>query len=263
MDWEKQDNELRKLMEGSDFLPESENWNGAEKWQSFTRKKRLLQGREIKHHWIWAVAACLVGMLGFTFYFRVVNPLQTTPLHLVLETKPEAKASENQSEAVPLQAGEIVLGSEKSAVPNASVLRVNPVNMNSVAGNKGLPKENMPNETPLTKHAPLTEEPISVVAAKTENQVSPVVTDAIGNMEAATPISNEPLVAVNSAKKPKIKVVHFNELHGKPPFTPPLFVQSKKEIQAMDGGPWQPLENRRDAFMSIRIDMSSSPKKSF
>lgn len=260
MDWEKQDNELRQLMDGADFLPEEERWNAVAGWKKLQKKRQPFK-KGLSGYWMQlTAAACLVGMLGFgLWWMQEDNPL--TEADIVVQNKNDNTVYGNKveiSEQVNTQ-----LNTSISIYPEKENSTNNFSTQNSLIRNEKKQKGN--------KHIQQTiiENPTeSITVQKDEtviiagNEYGKVNNENVVVEAPAAPANIPDIASIVPMKKPKMKVIHYNELNGKHATAPPVFVLTKKSETEWENLAVQNATTQRSQPYSLKIDISPAPKKS-
>lgn len=266
MDWEKQDNELRQLMEGHAFLPDQETWNATAAWKKLRQKQNKVAKRPVP---VWirlSVAACLAGLLGLAGWYLLSRQFSPGPVEAVAG-KGNADKKQRVDQSV---LGEIAQPSVKpdkgknmqqSIGPEAtggSMVKVKSQGKEQEAHNRiqnreGLHKTmaTIPADTFVTSRA---------VAAVIPNTAVIVPTPADNTAE-NNPATSGAMVAAPD-KKPKTRVVHFNQLGSAQPAVVPVYAQTKKLFFEPGSLLVQSSQNPAEQSFQLKIDISPAPKKS-
>jgi hypothetical protein len=264
MDWEKQDNELRKLMDGSDFLPEGELWDAGETWKKMQRNNQPLKAnRRI----IWlrlATAACVVGLLGIGLVWFQRGNHVTKPL-IELVTKVEENGSKagiqakvmdsikNQVEN-PSPSGAIIPLPENRNTNTANAVREKNEKHSILPGNNKVDEE-------LSKEA--------VAFTNIEGSANAIVINEVaentgkGTLPEVTATEAEiKTLALAPVKVKKIMVIHYNELKGNRTAPPPGFALIKKSPFEWESIAMQAPSTPNEPSFQLKIELSPAPKKS-
>ncbi len=261
MDWEKQDNELRKLMDGADFLPEEERWNAVAGWKKLQQKKQPSK-KGLSGYWMQlTAAACIVGMLGFGLWWMQEDNSKTETDIFVqnknIDNKNDInidkieKAQNNSSISGKVETGNITNNFSKETTSLSK--EINKDNHSKI--HKAYVKN--PREDTIKQDDEI------VLFYGNENEMNNGFNKANAVVIAPEAPSKTPDVAsAVPVKKPKMKVIHYNELNGMHATSPPVFVLTKKsdiewENLAVQNAPTQKLYP-----YSLKIDISPAPKKS-
>ena len=264
MDWEKQDNELRKLMEGSSFLPEGEDWNTHNGWKKLQQKKEPEQ-RKIMPVWLrLTAAACVAGLLGVGFwYLQKSNSIAQTDDTLVKQHEPQP--FEREPSVKLLKAEREFANLEASSQPeNDNVLTIlddrftdskqklsgQVIEIKKDAGLRMIEKRNEM-DSPGDELTP------AVPDKPTDSKIITEVTEI-----AELNLSSSLAVVPAPAKKSNPRVIHYNQLNGLKSTPPPVFAQTKKSYAEWDGFAQQSVSNPKEPPFQLKIDISPSPKKS-
>jgi hypothetical protein len=264
MDWEKQDNELRKLMEGSSFLPEGEEWNTHSGWENL---QQLKQAEKPKGMPVWlrlAAAACVAGLLGGGFwYLQKSNSIAQADDTFVkkhepqpLEREPSVELLKAEREFANLEApsqleNDIVLTiSEDKFTDSKQKLSGQVIEIKKDAGLSMIEKRNV-------MDSPGIELTLTVPDNPGDSKINTEVTEIT-----EPDLSSSLAVVPASAKKSKPRVIHYNQLNGLKSTPPPVFAQTKKSYAEWDGFALQSLSNPKEPPFQLKIDISPSPKKS-
>ncbi len=266
MDWEKQDNELRKLMQGPDFLPDSENWDANGAWQKLMGKKQPAKQR-IAPIWMrWAAAACVVGLLGMGYWILQTNHKSIQPdgetgrqnvvqPNGLVEQKISEPDSKKQLPSIStLNENTAGIKNETAKVENSKSKNIEKDNANKPKGKPGSVELNKDVTAGNEKNLLSTSDKLSNIADPEKQALTVII-----------PAEPEPLsIAVVPAPvaKPKIRVVHYNQLSGNQSTSPPVFVQTKKNQSEWEGLALQAATTRKEPTFQLKIDISPAPKKS-
>lgn len=256
MDWEKQDNELRKLVDGADFLPDGERFDSAASWKKMQEKNRPSQ-KKIFAPWMrMAVAACIVGLLGLLVW-RVQIQNDFTPADPVV--KNNKKTTKN---VPPIQSTQQASATDTNQHTTAST-----ENKTFTSPSFRIPaskqKETEPPvigtvEKNMAQHDVLiTEGQKNIPVIIPDNHTQPANATA-----SALPIDMPNTAATAAPKKPTLRVVHYNDLKGNFSTPPPVFVQTKKSDNEWQQLVLQNAASSREHPLSIKIDINPAPKKS-
>ena len=264
MDWEKQDNELRKLMAGSDFLPDGEIWDARETWKKLERKNHPLKAdRRI----IWlrlATAACVVGLMGIGFLWFQRKSLLVNPVNSMVKTTEE---NGNQKGRNPE-----LIDSDKNQVETQSTTQaIIPLTKNE--NNFSSNAIQLQNEKPsIQRNNKKEDEELSKAAIVSTNIESPENTIVINEVaentnrgtlvDVTTTEAEMQTIAAVPAKLKKIKVIHYNELKGNRSTPPPGFAQIKKSQFEWESIAMQALSTPKEPSFQLKIELSPAPKKS-
>lgn len=251
MEWEKQDNELRKLMENADFLPDGEKWDAAYAWHKFRTEKE--GAAKQKKRWLpLATAACAAAMFGLFFWwsmpFSGSNNISTTkkvavPKAVIAVQQPITTApvlNNNQSEKNTITAA--VAKTNASTSPRSSTNSQQWEVVEKVDDSAALVKANS----------------LFAVTAAQPELINPAFTTSVPE----GPITNTNQPQVTVAKKPAIRVIHYNSLNSSSPVVPPVFVQLTRSASQWNMQEMQPVENAKHPAVMLKIDLSPVPKKS-
>lgn len=265
MDWEKQDNELRSLMAGTDFLPDGENWNVQERWNKLQQKKQPAKRKRIP---VWvrlAAAACAVGLFGGGIWY-----IQSS--HSFTKSGEEfVKQGSNQSvePAKNINAKGTIPGSENLQETTREISdMLQPTPPYGVTGNERFidgqtaiqhdknagSKRGEHNNQSVTQEKALVNETTDTKYDTGFAVVEPVLPEEV--------IPQTIVVVPAPALKSKPRVVHYNQLSGMQSTPPPAFVLTKKSYAEMDAFAMQPLSNQKEPPFQLKIDISPAPKKS-
>jgi hypothetical protein len=263
MDWEKQDNELRQLMDGADFLPDEERWNAVDGWRKLQQKRVPSKKRMLGLWKQLAAAASVVGILGFGLWWlqmenaanRMNDVVNNTEVRNTIGVKVESIDQNNVQQNL--------MNSDITANQNIK----NRFNKETQAlknnvkqkGNKYI-SQSLVNSIPESKMLQHKGDEV-VVAMESknemeENNVNPAVTTT------SAQDSKPEMASIAAVKKPKIRVVHYNELNGMQATAPPVFVLTKKSEMEWENLAVQSATNQRSQPYSLKIDISPAPKKS-
>lgn len=265
MDWEKQDNELRRLLEGDSFLPENETWNAKESWKKLQQKKQPVKRRMMPVWLRLSAAACVAGMLGVgIWYFQAAGPFSAQGEALVNMDKSATIKSEESKENVKAQTlPEIVPAStrarEEQVHSAAGGKHVAAIKSPAKPGfqqhgtNTVFNGEKTKNTTQLpepgTATAAIEKQPGTGVSSGVQSEPAAVMPDALSVLPAPV-------------KKSRPRVVHYNQLSGIQSTPPPAFVQTKKNNSEWEGLVVQSATNQTDKPFQLKIDISPAHKKS-
>jgi cytoskeletal protein RodZ len=256
MDWEKQDNELRKLMDDADFLPDGERFDSAASWKKMQEKNNPSQ-KKIFAPWMrMAVAACIVGLLGLLIW-RVQIQNDFTPADPVVNTN---KANTKNVPQIPsaLQALSIDSHQQKNAsneiesLASPSFQRLESKQKETEKSVIGTAEKNIAQQDVLI---PETQKNIPAIKPDTPTETSNATAIAL-------PIETSNTAATAAPKKPALRVVHYNDLKGNFSTPPPVFVQTKKSDNEWQQLVLQNAASSREHPLSIKIDINPAPKKS-
>lgn len=251
MDWEKQDNELRKLMQGTDFLPESENWNASKSWQQLLDLKH----GTAKRKWRWlplAVAACAAVLIGIFFWWPAPNTGPSDSVKAEEMTvpalnegwQPTSRAQQADSSTIGEKSEMEVISTDNQLTtptrllvkqePTAVVPRVIDSGASAITSSVASSATSQPETVHLTSTALVQQNPL--------------------------PAADQPPLMVT--KRPALKVVHYNSLNSINAVAPPVFVQLGRFESK-----WQTQESPESAdakqpLAALKIDLSPVPKKS-
>ena len=250
MDWEKQDNELRKLMEGNDFLPDGENWNASKSWQQLREAKEGTTKN--KRRWLpLAAAACAAALVGLFFWWSVPNVVSNE----VATTKQVAVPAKAEGAKLPKPATDIADKTESEKTEVAVVVTKNKTST---------PAGSSPNKKQLEvigkvndSAGSVKENSLVTVSIPQPELINPAAATLVP--ERPLPNTNQPQVTV--AKKPAIKVIHYNSLNSSSPVAPPVFVKLTKSESRWQMQELQEPANTKQSAVMLKIDLSPAPKK--
>jgi hypothetical protein len=265
MDWEKQDNELRVLMDGAGFLPEGETWDAEEGWKKMQQKGQPAHGKKSPVWLRLAAAACFAGLVGSGFWYVQKNDSNART------DKESVKRSVSQPALTGKNLGELKTEPEYQQVPDSSkqineTAQKASVAENTVIANHGEVKVSIRKDfkggSNLTEIKP---ENNNIDEALVINETDKKSETEIALTEQTLQTETIPqAIAVVTApvKKNKPRVIHYNQLSGKQTTSPPLFVQTKKPYPEWDGFAMQSVSNPKESPFQLKIDISPAPKKS-
>jgi hypothetical protein len=251
MDWGKQDNELRKLLEGNDFLPEGENWDAINAWNKFLDTKQ--EANKNRRRWLPLVAAaCVAALAGLFFWLSVPNVVQndiTTKEPVVVPS-----AAKGATQPMVTEPGSENTTIEEAEAEVAALNNGASASSPSLIKNKKLPVIEKVNETAgLDKANSVVT--VSVAPPEMVNPTSPALVQTGSEINTSQP-------QVTVAKKPTIKVVHYNTLNNSSPITPPVFVKLTRSESKWQMQELQDPANAKQPEVLLKIDLSPVPKKS-
>jgi hypothetical protein len=265
MDWEKQDNELRSLMAGTDFLPDGEKWHAQEGWKKLQQKKQPAQRKRIP---VWvrlAATACAVGFFGGGLWF-----IQST--NSVTNSREEfVKQGSNQSvePAKNIHAKGTIPGSENlpgQVQESNKIVHTN--TQPGITGNENFNEGHTVLQTDIKAGLNGGENKDPIETAEDGLVVELPAIESGAKIETVEPIMPDKsipqtiVVVPAPALKSKPRVVHYNQLGGMQSTPPPAFVLTKKSYAEMDAFSMQPLSNQKEPPFQLKIDISPAPKKS-
>jgi hypothetical protein len=263
MDWEKQDNELRQLMEGADFLPDEERWNAVYGWKKLQQKRQPAKRRLLSYWKQLAVAASVVGTLGFGFWWLQKDNAAIGMDDVVKNTEVKNSKGVKVESIEQSNVQQDLTNTDKTANQNIK----NSFNK-EIPALKSEVKQNVEREISKSLVNSASESKIMhqkedelVTAIESKNEIDRNSGDAV----TTTPLvqDNKPEIAsVPAAKKPKIRVVHYNELNGMQATAPPVFVLTKKSAMDWENLAVQNATHQKAQPYSLKIDISPAPKKS-
>lgn len=251
MEWEKQDNELRKLMDNDDFLPDGEKWDAAYAWHKF-RKAKEGAAKQKKRWQPLAAAACAAALVGLFFWWlmpysgsnnistakKVAVPKAVLPVQQAITIAPVLNNTESEKNTITVA----VAKTNASAAPR------------SLTNNQQWEVvEKVDDSAALVIANSL----IAVTAAQPE-LINPAFTTSVP--EGPLPNTNQAQVTV--MKKPAIRVIHYNSLNSSSPVVPPVFVQLTRSASQWNMQEMLPAENAKHPAVMLKIDLSPVPKKS-
>ena len=264
MDWEKQDNELRSLMASSDFLPDGENWNAKEGWKKLQQKKHQPKRKSAVIWLRWSAAACVIGLLGTGIWWMQQNNSGEVENEGIAQVKNvKTPVSNERIISAPV---------EKTLANNVKIQNIKlegEITATEAPGTRGktaFHKKKITKIIDLNGSSPSTLESEAAASNfKKESGKNPET--AISVTPDYTPPESEAMAQtfamVPAPKKPiKQRVVHYNQLVGAPSTSPPVFVQSKKQENEWESIVLQGSGNRKDPMFHLKINISSTPKKS-
>jgi hypothetical protein len=263
MDWERQDNELRKLMDGADFLPEGESWNAVDGWKKLQQKRIPSKKRMLGFGTQLAAAASVVGILGFGLWWlqqdnaanRINDVVGNTEVKNSIGVKVESIEQSNIQQNLTNSDNTANQNIKNSFNREAQALK----NDLKQKNNRNISKS-LVNSIPESKMLDHIEDE-RVAAIERGNEMDKNSGDAV----ATTPLTQDSkpeMASIAAVKKPKIRVVHYNELNGMQATAPPVFVLTKKSEMEWDNLAVQSATNQRSQPYSLKIDISPAPKKS-
>lgn len=226
MAWEKQDNELRKLLEQDDFLPNGEEWDAESGWKKM-ENSRLSENKKKSIFFIrTAIAACIIALLGLGIWVTLFN----------YKTGEEAQASENMAiqpkktikESIPISPKpKVEEQSISSPTPKEYIVTnefINPVKKHFETAQKR-EKIDLPNEIPI-------------VAANEKDPIDKINTEPLivlkspdtNSAKQGAEITANPTAEIAAAvpHKKKIRVIHLNQLQGGQSSSAPAFYLTKR-----------------------------------
>ena len=265
MDWEKQDNELRSLMAGADFLPDGENWNAQEAWKKFQKRKQPTQRKRIP---VWvqlASAACAVGLFGGGIWYMQSNNSFTK------SGKEFTHQGNNQSmkTAKKIDGIKMILGSDNlpgQVQESNKVVHTN--TQPGITGNdnfserKTVIQQDRKAGFKTGENRDIVETAEDDLAVELPAIKSGTMIEVVGPILPNELIPQTIVVVAAPALKSKPRVVHYNQLGGMQSTPPPAFVLTKKSYAEMDAFAMQPLSNQKEPPFQLKIDISPAPKKS-
>jgi len=264
MDWEKQDNELRKLMDGSEFLPDGELWDAGETWKKLQHNNQPLKAnRRI----VWlrlATAACVVGLLGIGLVWFQRKNLLVNPVNNVVKTKEEKgsqkggndeflDSNKNQVETQSTSGAIIPLPENRNTNTANAIREKNEKHSILPGNNKEI--EDLSKEAVVSTNIEGSANAIAIneVAENTGKGALAEVTATEAEMQT---------FAMAPAKVKKIKVIHYNELKGNRSTPPPGFAMIKKSPFEWESIAMQAPSSAKETSFQLKIELSPAPKKS-
>jgi Tfp pilus assembly protein PilE len=263
MDWEKQDNELRQLMDGADFLPDEERWNAVDGWRKLQQKRQPAK-KGLSGYWKQlAAAASVVGILGFGLWWmqqenavnRMNDVVDNTHVRNTIGGKMEAIEQSNVQQK-PVFSDIPEKQSIKNNFNKETQALKNEVKQKSNNNISQFTVNSVP-ESKIMHH----KDDESVAAIESKNEMDKNSGDAVAATPSATDSKPE-MTSIAAVKKPKLRVVHYNELNGMQATAPPVFVLTKKSEMEWENLAVQNTTNQRSQPYSLKIDISPAPKKS-
>lgn len=264
MDWEKQDNELRKLMDGSEFLPEGELWDAGKTWEKLQMKNRPVK-RNKRVIWLrLAAAACAVGLLGIGVMRFQLGSLFTKPGNGMVKTTEVNSGLTNENIKSIANHNK---GLEKQSIPKPIIALQKKQNSltsietsGSIKEKSSATKQNRENEglNELAYGSNKHKVPLDSMVTK-EVEVNPESGMLAEKM--ATGI-NPQIMAVIPAPAKKMKVLHYNELKGNGTTPPPGFALIKKSQFEWENIAMQASSTPKEPSFQLKIELSPATKKS-
>jgi hypothetical protein len=263
MDWEKQDNELRKLMQDSvDFLPEDERWNKNTSWQ------KIKQAKEPERKVIpvgllrYAAAACLIigiSFLGIKYSLRPdIAPRQVKANKEIVVPVESANTQTTDLVDVPINDEANKLDSNQVIVENITLSTTIDDKINNDA--KSVHEKLMQKPNNFVK---MRESSNDLLAQKEEisnpeNLVSKAVSE-VALPKLADEVEND----VVATKKP-MRVIHYNHLSQSSTISPPGFVKQNKLDDTWPAIAQQNKadNNPKDNPLMFKIELTPQTKKS-
>lgn len=265
MEWEKQDNELRSLMAGTDFLPDGEYWNAEEGWKKLQQKKQPKRQKMIPVWLRLTAAACVVGLLGGgIWYIQSTNSLTKSGKEFAHQGSNQAMEPVKKRDGIKVVSGTEHLTGQ--AQDNNEVVHSKP--QSGITGNKNFIERQTvtqqdrkvgfktgENRDPIeTAEEGLAVELPAIKSGTKIEVVGPILPNEL--------IPQTIVVVPAPTLKSKPRVVHYNQLGGMQSTPPPAFVLTKKSYAEMDAFAMQPLSNQKEPPFLLKIDISPAPKKS-
>lgn len=262
MDWEKQDNEFRQLMDGAGFLPDEERWNAVDGWKKLQQKKQPAKKGLVGYWKHLAAAASVVGILGFGLWWlqqdnaanRMDDVVKNTEVKNTIGVKVEA----NQQSSVQQN----LTNFDNTANQNIknSFNKEIPALKNEVKQNVERDRlQSLVNSVPESKIL-LHKEDEVLAEIESKNEVDKYIGNAV--VITTEPEIKPAITSVAAVKKPKIRVVHYNVLIGMHATAPPVFVLTKKSEMDWENLAVQSTTTQRPQPYALKIDISPAPKKS-
>jgi hypothetical protein len=260
MDWEKQDNEIRRLMEGAGFLPDAEIWDESLTWKRLQRKRQGAKRRYPPVIVRLAAAACVAGLLGMGLW-------------ILIKSSPFIESEANTFKKIVVKSSAIKEKPEPSSKKDIDGnLRMETNATLAVTGSSA------PGKTLIIKEKNSPKEPDDLMvvqtgqsfdAGKTGNPEIPVENSgAVAGVKiepATTSISpkTEPQsTGTVPAKVVGLRVVHYNMLNGNTGTPPPVFVKTRKPEPEWEYVAGRATEASTFPSPQLIIDISPTPKKS-
>ncbi len=259
MDWEKQDNELRNLMEGSGFLPDSEAWDDHLMWKKLQQKRQSVRRRYLPVSFRLAAAACISGLIGIGLWTIISSSFFTKDEAKAFKKVP-AKSLVGNGEAKP--SGKSKINENLSLDPSeAKAVSKPPVpGKTQVKYEKNFPKK--PDDLMLVQKGTTIETegqvnpetPLENNGALTAGIIEPAISNGSPKIE-PQPTGTPPAQAV------KLRVVHYNMLNANTGTPPPVFVKKRKPEPEWDYVVGRASEPSTHPSPQLKIDISPAPKK--
>jgi hypothetical protein len=258
MDWEKQDNEIRKLLEEENFLPEGDVFDERRTWQKLSTammpKATFFHARFIRI----AIAACLVGVISFfALRFNAKHHTKKDPV-----VKENTMDNNEESEA-------LLSFTEPSAInEHDSRLSVEKIDLEQKEPYGKYVKDRTDMGIKKTNMHQYKEDIIAEHTEKSAIDITEKVYTETIEMDA--PLNKEVATAQHEISKPvpamtgKIRVVHYNELNRNKTIAPPGFVKSNKSEELLNAFTvMNPLpKNQYENAFQIKIELTPQVKKS-
>jgi hypothetical protein len=256
MDWQKQDNEIRKLMEEGDFLPEGEAFDERRTWQKLNAalrpKAKVFGNRFIRI----TAAACLLGAVSFLgIKFNTIHNRNQE----MIKAKIMVESKENEG-LLSVEIDAATNFKESGLVPEKLIFENKEMNTLVL---KEIKREKI-KETNLIQFdtTKLTENEEKLVIDVAENkQIELTQKDASLETENATAKQevNKPVQPITA----KVRVVHYNELNRNNTITPPGFAKSHKSEELLNALVlMNPSLKNQNETLQIKIELTPQLKKS-
>lgn len=257
MDWQKQDNEIRNLMKGEDFLPEGDVFDERRTWQKLNAimrpKEKVFGSRFIRI----AAAACLLGSVSF--FVMKFNSRQNRSEEMVKgNSMVESKEKEG---LVSVEVNAPTDLKESGLVPEKLIFEKKEINtpVGRVIKRAQIKETNLV-ALEVTNLVENSNQVVMEVVEKKQTEITQK--DAPLEVESATTKQE-----VNKSAQPttaKVRVVHYNELNRNNPLTPPGFAKSNKSEEMLNAlvlmNPL--LKNQNETAFQIKIELTPQVKKS-
>ncbi|WP_416440515.1 hypothetical protein [Phnomibacter sp. MR] len=264
MDWEKQDNELRKLMDGADFLPDGERFDSAASWKKMQEKNKPSQKKIVDPWMRMAAAACIVGLLGLLLW-RVALRNDSEPANPMVKTE---KADTKNAQQIPstIQALSIDSNLQKNASNETASFASSSFQRLESKQKETVQPLLVTTTNEMAQHdfsIPDVPQNTPVINPNSQPETA-IHTDAKNTIATTNTLPQEPstTAAIAPNKKPALRVVHYNDLKGNFSTPPPVFVQTKKSDIEWQQLVLQNAVSSREHPLSIKIDIHPAPKKS-
>lgn len=263
MDWEKQDNELRKLMqESGDFLPEDEHWHKEASWQKIKQAKE--PERMVIHFGMlrYAAAACIICLISFFLIKYSLRP-GSQPME-VAASKVVVVPEENANRQA-INLGDVPIKNEENNPVNKQVI----VAENTLAATKEKKVDSKP-KIINDKSTKETTDLVRIVESEKELQTQNIGSSNPESLVAKVEHQSVLPETVEKAKKDyastkkQMRVVHYNQLSQGNAITPPGFVKQNKLDETW---PSIAIQNKADNNpnrnpLMFKIELTSQAKKS-
>jgi hypothetical protein len=263
MDWEKQDNEIRKLIqESDDFLPDTEAWDQTESWNNLKQKMKPQRNMIAFSIMRYAAAACFIVAISY-FGFKYIS--NDGSRQIVVERNNSvanpAEINKHPLEEIDIERKESVLELVDSYTKNKvenSILSIQK-DGKAIDNNGGYEKiESVPKEV----HPIVVTNDVLLPEVIREMNADKLLTAGLTENELNKQME-EVQVAVSTAK-PRMRVVHYNHLNQSNSITPPGFAKGSKTDEQLSAVAMQnkAVTFRNENPLQIRIELTPQIKKS-